>query len=406
MKRISSLTRIGGKVLLAGAVLLGIRASLHNISYANSTAARGLDPAAIGASVAWAAQPTPAPVSHSDSAADTRLKAALQKRLLVPNAGDLSLGAATAGPLPGLFHRTVTISNGQGQKFEIELFTGAANDKGILAQRYAMFDMADPWEHADLKALHLDDRATLGPAAAPVQIVEFADFECPFCARAFGEIETLVNTTYKGKVRLTWKNFPLNVHPWAEQAAIAAECARQQNPAAFWQFAGEFYRDQGEITPQNLRDHIDGYASSAGLDGKALNTCVLGNAAEARVEQDKKDAEAIHINSTPTFLVNGVPVVGLPSSNVFDFVITEQLQSHQAPRLEPPKAVRISGADSLRLASEFTTRSWRRCDDAALHECTAHPVWRPVLRICSARRRNRWKFDRPGHWFRLLGCNP
>jgi protein-disulfide isomerase len=332
MKRMSSLTWIRRGAPLAGALLLGIATSLHNISYANLAYSRGLDLAAIGSGLAWAAQPTPAAASAPDSAGELHLKAALQKRLLVPNPADLSLGAVTAGPLPGLFHRTVTINTGQGQKFEVELFSDAANDKGILAQRYAMFDMADPWEHVDLKALHLDDRAALGPAAAPIQIVEFADFECPFCARAFGEIETLVRTTYKGKVRLTWKNFPLNVHPWAEQAAIAAECARQQSPDAFWKFAGDFYNDQNEINAQNLRDHIDGYASSAGLDGKALNACVLGNAAEARVEQDKKDAAAVHINSTPTFLVNGVPVVGLPSSNVFDFVITAQLQSHQARR--------------------------------------------------------------------------
>ena len=80
-----------------------------------------------------------------------------------------------------------------------------------------MVDGANPWERADLKAVHLDDRATLGPADAPVTIIEFGDFECPYCAHAFNEIETVVNTTYKGRVHLIWKNFPLNVHPWAEQ---------------------------------------------------------------------------------------------------------------------------------------------------------------------------------------------
>lgn len=319
--------RVAGIVVLLWVVSASIGSSLHNISYANLI----VGTLSVFESAAWAAQPSSvAPTAHPDTAAEARLKSALQKRLLVPNQADLSLGPVTPGPLKGLFHRTVTISNGQGQKFEIELFSDGSNDKGILAQRYALFDMADPWEHADLKALHLNDRAALGPAGAPIQIVEFADFECPFCARAFGEIETLVNTTYKGKVRLIWKNFPLNVHPWAEQAAIAAECARQQNPDAFWKFAGNFYHDQSDITPQNLREHIDNYASATGLDGKALNACVLGNAAEARVTEDRKDAEAIHINSTPTFLINGVPVVGLPSSNVFDFVITSQLHDHSA----------------------------------------------------------------------------
>ena len=269
----------------------------------------------------------------SDSAGnDAELKAALQKRLLVPNQADLSIGPPSPSTLAGITKRTITVNAGEGQKFQVELFTDASGTKGILAQRFAPFSISDPWERLDLKSLHLNDRPTLGPADAPVTIVEFADFECPYCAKAFNEIETLVNTTYKGKVRLIWKDFPLQGHTWAEQAAIAAECVRQQNPQAFWAIAGDFYRDQNEITPQNLRDHIYNYAGSLGIDAKALNACILGSSAENRVEQDKKDGTSVHVMSTPTFLINGVPVVGLPTSNVFDFVITSQLHAHQASR--------------------------------------------------------------------------
>jgi len=263
---------------------------------------------------------------------DAKLKAALQKRLLVPNLADMSVGPPSPAPLAGITQRTITVNTGEGQKFQVELFTDSSGDRGILAQRFAPFSIADPWERADLKLLHLNDRPTLGTSDAPVMIVEFADFECPYCAKAFNEIETLVNTTYKGHVRLVWKAFPLQGHTWAEQAAIAAECVRQQNPQAFWTVAGDFYRDQNEITPQNLRDHIYGYANSMGIDAKALNACILGSTAEGRVDQDKKDGAAVHVMSTPTFLVNGVPVVGLPSSNVFDFVITSQLQSRHTSR--------------------------------------------------------------------------
>ncbi len=325
-----------GNCALALSVIAVTTASLHNISYAKLNAAwdsyRG---------TAWAADQSAAKSTsaakkldpaHPDTATEAQLKAALQKRLLVPNPGDLSIGAPSPGPFPGTISRTVTINGPDGQKFEVEYFSNTAGDRGVLAQRFALFDLAHPWEHADMKTIHLDNRATLGPADAPIQVVEFADFECPYCARAFTEVETLVNTTYKGRVHLTWKNFPLGVHPWAEQAAIAAECVRQQNPAAFWSIAGDFYRDQSDISVQNLRDHIYGYAKNLGLDAKALNACILGNDAEARVAEDKKDGAAIHLNSTPTFLVNGVPVVGLPSSNVFDFVITSQLHERNATR--------------------------------------------------------------------------
>ncbi|HLW71181.1 MAG TPA: thioredoxin domain-containing protein [Candidatus Binataceae bacterium] len=301
---------------LSALTILVANPSLHNISYANLTPRLTLAAEALA----------------GDSPSDAKLKAALQKRLLVADPTLLELGPPSAGPLAGMSQRKVTISNGQGQKVELKYFTTSDADKGLLVHEFAAFDIADPWQHASVKSLHLEDRATLGPASAPITIIEFADFECPYCARAFSEIETVVNTTYKGKVRLIWKNFPLPSHDWAEQAAIAAECARQQNPAAFWAFAGSFYQDQTEINVQNLREHIERYANANSLDVKALNACVLTDAAEAKVLQDRKDGEGIQINSTPTFLVNGVEVVGLPTSNVFDFVITSQLAEKSASR--------------------------------------------------------------------------
>jgi protein-disulfide isomerase len=265
-------------------------------------------------------------VTASASIRDANLKALLQKRLLIPDAKSISLGAPAPGPFPGVASRTVTIASQEGQKAEIEVFYDESGTRGIIAQRYAVFDSAHPWEKADVGQLDLKDRPSMGPANAPITIIEFADFECPYCAHAFGEIDTAVNNTYKGKVRLVWKNFPLNMHPWAQQAAVAAECAKQQNPQAFWGFARDLYRDQTEITPQNLRQHIDDYTKSIGLDDKAMDACILGKSADAYVQQDSKDGNAVHINSTPTFIVNGVPVVGLPSSQTFDFVVTSQLK--------------------------------------------------------------------------------
>ncbi len=274
------------------------------------------------------------PAAAADSAADAALKAALQKRLLVPDIKNMQLGPPSPGPFPGMSYRTVTLVNPEnpGQKVEVEVFSDAGGKKLLIAQHYAVVDTANPWDRADLKQLHLDDRATLGPDTAPITIIEFGDFECPYCAHAFDEIETVVNTTYKGRVRLVWKNFPLTMHAWAEQGAVAAECAREQNPAKFWDFARDLYRDQTEINPQNLRTHIDSYTSSLGLDAKSMNACILGKTAEDRVQEDLKDGQAININSTPTFLVNGIPVIGLPSSKIFDFVVDSQLQEQHASK--------------------------------------------------------------------------
>jgi protein-disulfide isomerase len=266
-----------------------------------------------------------------DTSHDAALRAALQKQFLIPNIADIQLGTAKRSPFPGLWERNVTFSNEQGQRATYPLYLDSAENRVIVGGRYV--DTSHPWQRVDVQLLHLKDRPTLGPADAPVTIIEFADFECPFCKRAFNEIETLVNTTYKDKVRLIWKNYPLvHVHPWAEQAAVAAECARRQNPQAFWTFAHDFYRDQDEISVENLRQHIDDYTSQAGLDASALNACIMGDAARKRVQQDMQDGQALHLESTPTFIINGVPVVGLPSGNVFDFVIRSQLKQQNAAR--------------------------------------------------------------------------
>lgn len=304
------------------------------------------------------------------ASAEQRLQVYIQRRFRLPSASDVELGPRKPSSIKGLFERPVTLHAESGQTARFIVYTDAAQKAAIItdvdigpaspgpihglwmrplraagapasspprselitdspgkAVLGSVLDLTkDPWERVDLGKLHLTDRAVLGPNDAPVTIIEFGDFECPYCARAFGDVETVVNTTYRGKVRLIFKNFPLNIHPWATQAAIAAECVRRQNPRAFWSFADDVYRDQGEITPQNLRQHMMGYVSKLGLDATALDACISGASAEARVNQDRNDGNAIGVNSTPTFLVNGIELVGLPSDKTFAYVIDSELK--------------------------------------------------------------------------------
>jgi protein-disulfide isomerase len=176
-----------------------------------------------------------------------------------------------------------------------------------------------------MSAVTLDDRPTQGPTDAKVTIVEFADFECPFCAHAFSVLETLANTTYKGKVKVVFKAYPLNVHPWAAKAAAAAECARMQNPSAFWEFARYFYTNQGTINAKNLQDNVDKLAKAQKLDAPSLKACMDSPQTAARIKQDQSDGNSIHVSSTPTFFVNGIPVVGLPDGKIMEFVINSEL---------------------------------------------------------------------------------
>src|SRR5271155_603432 len=313
------------------------RRSLHNTSYANLCSRKmntaicafvgavmllGASRVVLAQNAAGLSPLVAAPVA-TDPAKDAALKTYLQKHFKIPSAELIKLGPAFKTPIDGLLARQLTVKNDQGQSVTAMIFFDKDEDKAIIGQ---FLDLsAEPWGRVNMGAVTLDDRPTQGPADAPVTIVEFADFECPFCAHAFSVIEALVNSTYKGKVKVIFKAYPLNVHPWALKAAEAAECARLQNPATFWDFARYFYTNQGSINAKNIQDNVDKLAKAQKLDAPSLKACMDNPQTEARVKQDQLDGNTIHVSSTPTFFVNGIPVVGLPDGKVLDFVIDSEL---------------------------------------------------------------------------------
>jgi protein-disulfide isomerase len=284
----------------------------------------------VGAGFAGSASPAAAGASAlpSNPARDAALKEFLQKKFRIGTADEIVLGPLEKTGMPGIFQRQVTVSNEKGQSASVTLFCDKNETQAILGQYLDLG--SDAWGRTDMKPVHLEDRPTLGPPDAPITMVEFADFECPYCAHAFSEVETLASTTYKGKIKIIYKNYPLNGHPWAKSAAAAAECARMQNPATFWDFARYFYSNQGQINPTNVQKKIDEEASKLGLDDTALKACMQAPSTTQRIMQDEADGAAVHVSSTPTFFVNGIPLVGLPEGKVFDFVINSELNPGSA----------------------------------------------------------------------------
>ena len=181
--------------------------------------------------------------------ATKRSKSSWQKKFRIPSVEEIKLGPLERTGIKDLYGRTVTVTNEKGQTASVVMFTNPDETKAIIGQ---FMDLnSDPWGRTDLRMIDLEDRPTLGPADAPITIIEFADFECRSARTHSERSKTLANTTYKGKIKIIFKNYPLNVHPWAKTAAIGAECARLQNPEAFWDFARYYYANQGQITPQN-----------------------------------------------------------------------------------------------------------------------------------------------------------
>ena len=167
------------------------------------------------------------------------------------------------------------------------------------------------WKAAFSQEVPIDpDRDfTRGPADAPVNIVEFTDFECPFCTLAHTSLNKVVER-YPSDVRLVYKNFPLDMacntdmaqqlHPYACRAAVMARCAGRKDPELFWRFHDAIFEGDG------LNDEwLDAKAEELGLSGETFASCVIGREAFDEVRADIELARSLGVNSTPTVFVNG-----------------------------------------------------------------------------------------------------
>ena len=167
----------------------------------------------------------------------------------------------------------------------------------------------DPPTSAALMRLPLGDSPQRGPRDAWVTIVEFSDFQCPYCGMAEPTIEQVL-ALYPTDVRLVYKHFPLRQHADARPAANAAECARVQGPAPdgyFWELHDLLFANQGALDAASLAGHA---GQVAGLDPVAWQACFDARQFDARVQADLDLGASVGVSGTPTFAINGKPLVG------------------------------------------------------------------------------------------------
>jgi protein-disulfide isomerase len=156
--------------------------------------------------------------------------------------------------------------------------------------------------------ISVDGEPSVGPAAAPVTIVMFSDFQCPACSRTHPVLKRVM-AEYPGKVRLVVRDYPLDkTHPNAFNAALAANAAAKQGK--YVEYIERLYTNQESLDkPSLLR-----FASELGLNGKQFEIDFSDAAAAAEIKQDQTDGDAAGVNSTPTIFVNGVKVHSLSAS--------------------------------------------------------------------------------------------
>jgi predicted DsbA family dithiol-disulfide isomerase len=178
-------------------------------------------------------------------------------------------------------------------------------------------------DEALLKGMVQGPIATRGPANAPVTIVEFSDFQCPFC-RKFASILDEVLSSDGKDVRVVFHHMPLGMHPWARIAAEAAGCTQLQSSEAFWSLHDRIFENQAAITAENAKKKLGELArSSKGVGAGAFQKCVDAGMSVGLVLKDMDLAGSFQINGTPTVFINGHRVGGVESAAKLREMIAE-----------------------------------------------------------------------------------
>ena len=165
---------------------------------------------------------------------------------------------------------------------------------------------------------------SLGPAGAPVTIVEFSDFQCPYCAQVAPIVKKAV-LAYPNKLRVVFRQFPLrSIHPQAQKAAEASLCAFDQDH--FWEMHDSLFKEFKKLEPEALKAR----AMQLGLDMKAFNNCLDSDKYAATVQQDVEDGMVAGVSGTPALFVNGRLLSGAQPYEAITRLIEEELKKQES----------------------------------------------------------------------------
>jgi len=268
-----------------------------------------------------------------------RVAVLLRSKANLPPNYDVVVGSRTASNVPGFDEISVTFtSDGKSTKPMTFLLS---KDGKTLAQ-FNKFDISK-----DPKTLISDTGrpARGGPQNAPVLIVGFDDLQCPFCAKMHAQLFPAIQERYKDQVRVVYRDFPLDQHPWAVRAAVDVNCLGAQSATGYWNLvdyihahAGEMGGEEKSMTHANAA--LDGLTREEGkrqkVDTAALDACIAkqdDSAIKASIEQ----GTALGVDSTPVLFINGEKLDGaVPLEYVYRMIDNALIASGQTPPPPPP----------------------------------------------------------------------
>jgi protein-disulfide isomerase len=266
------------------------------------------------------------PAASAVNSAATREKILryVRERFNIPEGVTLTVSEFRESPFPDFYETTLTADDGEGKRSQ-KFFV--SKDGRYLVEGNIFTLGADPRREI-VRSIALIDQPGLGPANAPVTIVEYSDLQCPSCARFHELLAKGVTRKYGDKVRVVFKEFPLvNIHDWALTGAIANQCVYQISPAAYAPFRSMAFQNQNSLNAANIRDSLLNFGEQVGVDRVKLASCLDSKASLSRVEEAAREGQVLGIAATPTSFVNGRMVVGSPQPAEFFRIVDEALRT-------------------------------------------------------------------------------
>ncbi len=193
-----------------------------------------------------------------------------------------------------------------------------------------LVNMSEPVEGAGQKGTGVkrvnvsqDDDPAIGPEDARVVIIEFSDYQCPYCRKFALETLDRILEEYKGQVRFVYRDFPIeNIHPYALKAAEAANCAGEQG--RYFEYHDLLFEKQPEWSQRGEEAFVE-YAEQLGLDVGSFRACLASGRYEQEVRKDLQDGIEAGVTGTPTFFINGIPLSGAQPFEAFKAIIDAEL---------------------------------------------------------------------------------
>jgi protein-disulfide isomerase len=270
-----------------------------------------------------------------------RVEVLIRSRSSVPPDYDIQIGPRTKSEVPGFDAISVTFT-AEGKTSKPATFLLSTDGKTL-----AQFNKFDISKDPKLLVSGEGRPARGGPANAPVLIVGFDDLECPYCATMHKQLFPALTERYKDQIHIVYRDFPLDIHPWAMRAAIDTNCVGAQSALGYWNLVDYIHAHASELggTEKSLakaNETLDSLSRDEGkrqnLNADALNACLVKQD-DTAIKASMKLGESLGVDATPALFINGEKIEGaLPLEFVYRMIDNALIASGQTPPPPPPAA--------------------------------------------------------------------